>query len=394
MHPVTEQSIDVVPTALVAVVASVTYIATSLARRDRGGARLWALAFLFALGGALVDVVITEGHLDGWTLAWVLALGNAFVVSAAGCFLLGSLAYRRRSTSGPSYLVGSLAILASTVTLWTQQSAQQWPGRLWTLLASALFAGAVCYQWARRDAPGGVMRSVHVIGFAVWAASDVLSGAALLEGSVSGPLGAAINFLEPWLAVLAGTLVAVSAFALRESIDRGRGAVIERGAPLSQSEFLPRLRDALRRAAPRLDAIAVIGVRVEGIGRVRRSFGAEAADGVDRVVQAAVSSFSSPLSIVCEADQPGLFFVATTSTTPADARRQAGLLYRGVVSRLVADSDLVVPEVGVGVALSSLVGYSAETLMDAAARAADSARASDDSSVVIAVPPTADASSP
>ena len=97
----------------------------------------------------------------------------------------------------PSYLVGSLAILASTVTLWTQQSAQQWPGRLWTLLASALFAGAVCYQWARRDAPGGVMRSVHVIGFAVWAASDVLSGAALLEGSVSGPLGAAINFLEP-----------------------------------------------------------------------------------------------------------------------------------------------------------------------------------------------------
>lgn len=394
MRPMTEQSIDVVPTALVAVVASVTYIATSLARRDRGGARLWALAFLFVLGGALVDIVIAEGHLNGWTLAWVLALGNAFVVSAAGCFLLGSLAYRRRSTSGPSYLVGALAVLAFSVTLWTQQSSQQWPGRLWTLLASALFAGAVCYQWARRDGPGGVMRSVHVIGFAVWAASDVLSGAALLEGSVSGSLGAAIDFLEPWLAVLAGTLVAVSAFALRESIDRGRGAVVEWGAPLSQSEFLSRLRDALRRAAPRLDAIAVIGVRVEGIGRVRRSFGAEAADGVDRVVQAAVSSFSSPLSIVCAADQPGLFFVATTSTTPADARRQAGLLYRGVVSRLVADSDLVVPEVGIGVALSSMVGYSAETLMDAAARAADSARASDDSSVVIAVPPTADASSP
>jgi hypothetical protein len=378
--------------AVAAVMVAIAYIWTSLARGDRGGARLWALAFLFVLGGATASVLELGVDLDGWTRAWVLALRNAFIISAAGCFLLGSLAYRRRPVGGPSYVVGALALLTLGVTLWTQQNAQQWPGQFWTLLAVALLAGAVCYQWARPNAPGGVMRVVHAVGFGVGAAASLASAAVLLVSPAFGSLRAVVDHAAPPLTILAGTLIAVGAFSLREGIDRDRRAMGELGALLPPAEFLPRMREALRRASPRLDAIAVIAVRVEGIGGVRRSFGADAADLVDRVVRSAVRSFSSPLSLVGAGDQPGLLFVITTSSTPADARRQAGLLYRGVVSRLVSASDLVVPEVGVGVALSSMLGYSAESLLDAAARAADTARTSDESSVVLAVPSPGEAS--
>lgn len=387
---VSDQEIDVLAPSIIAVLVSLVYITTSLARRDHGGARLWALAFLFVLGGAVVTAVQGALALDAWTLVWAAALGNAFVVGAGGCFLLGALAYRRRPTAGPSYVIGALTALAGGVTLWTQQSAQQWPGTLWTLVATAAVASVVCVQWMRRDAPGGVMRAVHATGFGIGAVASILVAVTLVPGVEFRSLNAFTAYTTPWLAALAGTLIVVSTFALRESADPGRSTAAEYGAPMSQADFTRLLRDALRRASPRLDAIAVIGVWVEDIGGVRRSFGADAADRVGTVVRSAVRSFSSPLSLVGSADAPGLLFVATTSTTPADARRQAGLIYRGVVSRLVSDSDLIVPEVGVGVALTSMLGYSAESLMDAAARAAETARASDESSVVVAVLPAAD----
>ena len=127
---------EIILTAVIAI----TYIVTTLARRDRGAVRLWALAYLFVIVGmalALLGAVADEGV---WTRVWAVSISSGVQVGAMGVFMLGLRAFARRPTDGPSYLVIALALLTAGISLWTQQSVDARPGQIWTLLASGALA--------------------------------------------------------------------------------------------------------------------------------------------------------------------------------------------------------------------------------------------------------------
>lgn len=70
------------------------------------------------------------------------------------------------------------------------------------------------------------------------------------------------------------------------------------------------------------------------------------------------------------------------ATTAAEARRQAAAIYRGCVDELSTLDRGLLPQVGVGVALTEALGYDAEILLASARRAAVDAACSVEASVL------------
>lgn len=364
-------------------VIAITYIITTLARRDRGSVRLWALAYLFVLVGMALAVLGSFADGGVWTRVWAVSIGSAVQVGAMGVFMLGLRAFGRRPTDGPSYLVIALALLTAGISLWTQQSVDSRPGQVWTLLASGALAFGASYHAVRASSMGRTVAAIVATGFGLWAAHAVIH-AVMLVGAVDSASPSWINPVTEGLALGGGALIAVGTFAAREAMRASRGRITRPQAILPVAEFRAAVTDVLRRAAPRLELVAVIAVRVEDFRAVRVSFGAPVADRLQSALRDAVRAFAAPLALVGLADDPAVVYVATTASSPADVRRQAGVVYRAVIRQFGSDGALVVPGAGVGVALSSLLGYSATSLIAAAERSAHQAGHSDETSVVVA----------
>ena len=363
-------------------VIAITYIVTTLTRRDRGAVRLWALAYLFVVVGMVLAALGSVADGGVWTHVWATSLGSAVQVGAMGVFMLGLRAFIRRPTDGPSYLVIALALLTAGISLWTQQSVDARPGEVWTLLASGALALGASYHAVRAGSMGRTVAAIVATGFGLWAA-HAIARAVMLVGAPDS----VTSWIETGVDALAlggGALIAVSTFAAREAMRSSRGRISRPQAILQVAEFRAALTDVLRRAAPRLELIAVIAVRAEDFRAVRVSFGAQVGDRLQSALRDAVRAFASPLALVGLAEDPAVVYVATTGSSPADVRRQAGLVYRAVIRQFGSDGALVVPGAGVGVALSSVLGYSATSLIAAAERSAHQAGRSDETSVVVA----------
>lgn len=363
-------------------VIAITYIVTTLTRRDRGAVRLWALAYLFVVVGMALAALGSVADGGVWTRVWATSLGSAVQVGAMGVFMLGLRAFTRRPTDGPSYLVIALALLTAGISLWTQQSVDARPGEAWTLLASGALALGASYHAVRAGSMGRTVAAIVATGFGLWAAHAIARAVML----VAAP-GSAAPWIETGADALelgGGALIAVGTFAAREAMRFSRVRTSRPQAILQVAEFRDALTDVLRRAAPRLELIAVIAVRVEDFRAVRVSFGAQVGDRLQSALRDAVRAFASPLALVGLAEDPAVVYVATTGSSPTDVRRQAGLVYRAVIRQFGTDGALVVPGAGVGVALSSVLGYSATSLIAAAERSAHQAGRSDETSVVVA----------
>ncbi|KAA9135833.1 hypothetical protein [Microbacterium caowuchunii] len=379
-----------VMSSIVVLAGAGTFIATALSSRfASSGARLWGLGYVFmtvALLSSLVAVFVAE---NGWGEVWADALGNGAGVAFVGCLLLGLRAYNGNDVPGPALMVAALSTLTIAATLFDSPQPYAAAGSTVTYLSLAALTGGVTVHAllgrTRRHGFAWVLAGCFLIQALFYLARVVLVNALGPQDPVYlqwlGPI--------PWymLTLSAGLVGTIAAFVLRSvlgtSSSASPAAVVE-DAVLDAPTFVASLRGVLRRASRRTELVVVIAVLVDDVGTITASFGQEVADATTRVLRSAVREFASPVAVVGKSADRTIVLVTTTASSPADARRQAGLLYRGVVQRFVGAKGIVVPGVGVGVGLSSTLGYSAEVLVEGGTIAAVEAAESDETSVVFA----------
>jgi hypothetical protein len=372
------------------VVCGMTFIATSLSPRyASSGARLWGLSYLLvmvAVCSNLVAVAVPAGTLGA---AWGVALANAAGVAAVGCLLLGFRAYNGAQVQGPALMITALAFLTVAAAIVGSMEAVG-PGGL----AVAYAALAIVSVGAALHAVVGRTRR-HAMAW-IFAGALILEALfALARAVIYAMRGFDDELGLTWFAAIpesltlvsVGLVATIATFVLRSELARDPAAsYAATGAEgvIGTATFLSELSAVLRRASTRTELVVVIAVLVEDVGAITASFGREVADATTRVLRSAVREYASPIALVGESDDRTIVLVTTTASSPADARRQAGLLYRGVVQRFVGARGIVVPGVGVGVALSQTLGYDPQTLVEGATIAAVLASESDETSVVFA----------
>ncbi|WP_159500863.1 hypothetical protein [Microbacterium sp. 18062] len=375
---------------IVTVSVSLTFIATSLSSRyGSAGARLWGLTYLLGMVAVLCNIVSYLAVSSVWGTGWAIALGNGAGVAAIGCLLLGLRAYNGSPVQGPALMVVALAFLTVAATVVDAPRPGGAGGTIVTYLSLVL----VSVGAALHAAIGRTRRYVMA-----WVLAGCMTAQALFylgravvsvwEGTESTAFVTWFGAVPGYLMLVSIGLVATIAIFVLRSVLAGESAAgaasPDPDAVLDADAFLSTLRGVLRRASSRTELVVVVAVLVEDVGTITASFGHEVADATTRVLRSAAREYASPVAVVGESADSTIVLVATTASSPADARRQAGLLYRGVVQRFVSARGIVVPGVGVGVALSQTLGYSPETLVEGATIAAVDAGGSDETSVVFA----------
>lgn len=377
-------------TAFMVVTASVLFLATALSRTYAStGARLWGVAYVL-LPVAVLSTVVAAVSTSDWGTLWATGMANGTYVASIGCLLLGFRSYNGQVVQGPAIMVSSLVFLVIASTAVDSFGSGSSAGEVATIVATTVLAAGVAIHALKGSTRDHVWSWVAAAAFVVQAlVGGVRVAAALFLGVDSAAF-------ESWFGIqlalvtiaTMGMVGMIAIFVLRSILAGERAstdAILETTQVLTERRFIDALSVALRRAAPRTELLVVTAVIIDDVETITASFGREVAEAATSVLRAAVREYASPVGIVGEGTDSMTLLVATTASSPADARRQAGLIYRGVIQRFVADRGIVVPGVGVGVALSQTLGYRAEPLIEGATIAAIQAAESDESSVVFAM---------
>ncbi len=372
-------------TAVVANVAGVVFIVDTLMRRDDGAGRLWALAFLSGMATTIAYAVWASGA--GGAIA--IAVGNALFVNTTGCMWLGSRRFNERRLAAASVLVLVVDVVVAAAVLAAGPNGGDWAGWLAmgiALVALSLLAGAETLR--RPMGRIGTALVLAVVFFVEAAFYAVRSIAFVVLGPDSELFRTAFGSVVASFFTVTVTIVAVVVLSvLRAARTELRGyawmtqvGVTTDGLMLA-STIDSALRDIVERAGWRHELLSVFSVRVEDIHQIRTAFGAGVAGDVTHAWRQGVRRFAPSTALVGEDGDHGLA-VVTRSATAADARRQAGTIYRGLFESFGAVTSAVIPAVGIGVALSETVGYDADALLRSAREAAATAAVSIESSVV------------
>lgn len=371
-------------TGLVVVVCGVTFIAETLVRRDEGAGRIWAVAFLCAIGTAVSYGV--------WVLEpatwWAVAAGNGLFVAGTGSMWLGCRRFNDRGLLWAALLVVAGVVGAVLSAALPGPDGGPWAGALWMFVALLVFAAAGAVEAMRPEM--GRLRTA-------WGLALVLGLQALFYVSrttaflVSGPDSA---LFQTWfgtttaslLTVVLTIVVAIVASVLRAARAPLRGFEPESRTTddeiLPPGEFRASLTGLCARAAWRSDVIGVIAVRIDDVDQISTAFGSEVARTVHDAWRTSVRRHAPAEAFVGEDDDMGLL-VGVRVESLTDARRQAARIYRGAFEDLGGVTGGVIPMVGVGVALSDAVGYGPDELVAVAHEAARRAATSVESSVVV-----------
>jgi len=375
-----------VMTALVVNVSGIVFIVETLLRRDEGAGRIWALAFLAGMLTTLAYVIWAQTP-DAW---WAVAVGNASFVAATGCMWLGCRRFNSRRMGWPEALVAAAAIAAAVVVFIEGPGGGDWAGALWMFVPLIAFAGVGAVECLR-----GELRDSRT----AWVLSAVLAFQSLYYLSrttafvTSGPDSSifrdAFGTITTSFVTVALTIVAVVVTSvLRATRAPVRGHLRPAGfgtAPdgiLAQDVFGGAMSDLCDRARWRSELVGVIAVRIDDLEQISTAFGSEVARAVTETWRKGVRRHAPSDSFVAE-DGPTGLLVGVLVDSPRDARRQAGIIYRGLFDDLGTVGGGVIPVVGVGVALSDATGYDSDALAEVARGAASRAAANVESSVLV-----------
>lgn len=375
-------------TALVVTVAGILFITETLLRREEGAGQIWALAYLAA--------VLTSIAYLAWAASpemwWAVGVGNMTFVAATALMWLGCV---RFNTNVSGLLVGAVvaALLATFLTAIVEgPNGGPWAGSEVTFSAIAIFAAAGAVETMR----GALAQNMNarILGL-------VLVVQALYYGVrtvVFIGFGEASPIFTDWfgteitsyftVTLSMTTLVTTSVLRadrarLRSHSDSSTAGYTS-DLVLIQSSFQRLLLDRAQRAEIRLDPLVVIAIVVDDLETIATAFGEMVAtevteswiDGVRR---------HAPASALIGEDGAGRLFVVTDSPGVNEAKALAMSIYLGLLEDAGMAGAIVRPAVGIGVSLSSMVGYDAESLLDGARAAAVHATADLEASVVVAV---------
>lgn len=374
-------------TALVVHVAGVLFIVETLLRKEDRSGRVWALAFLAAM-------LTTEAYMV-WAAAdgawWAVAVGNGTFVAGTGLLWLGCRTINDRPIQRQGIAVAAVGAAAALAVVLEGPGGGDWAG-YWLLFGgNAAFAALGAIESAR----GTMRRSGTALGLGL--VLGIESAFFLSRLVVAATLGTDDEIFRTYLgSEVAGiltivlTIVAVVvASVLRAEHVRMRGAddsavlAIAPDGVLLRSTFLRVLGGRLMRANRREELFGVLAVHIDALPRIATAFGVDEAEHVRQTVRAAARRLS-PTTAVLGADEDGTLLLAFQPGSLAEARQLAARVHRAMLDQLRTAGATVMPAIGMGVSLTSIVGYDHRAIVDGAVSAAKRAIDSDDTSVVVA----------
>lgn len=371
-------------TAIVCNVAGAAFIVETLLRRDEGMGRVWSLAFLCGMATTIAYTMWAAG-VGGFV---AVAVGNALFVSTSGCMWLGSRRFNQRSLLVPGGVVAGAAMLTAGAVVLDGPGGGDWAGWIVMGLALVALAALACVETFR--APMRRIRSAWALGV-VLGAEAVFYLARVTVFVAAGPdspvftrylstnAASVVTVVLTIVGVVVVSVLRASHADLREYVWMSRAGVTSDGI-LEAATFEATVVDMAQRAEWRREIVSVTSVRVEDLRQIGLAFGVDVAGSVAGAWRQGVRRFAPSASVVGEDGATGLM-VATIVGSAAEARRQAGAIYRGLFQSLGGITGAVIPVVGVGVALSETVGYDIDALLAAAREAAARASVSPDASV-------------
>lgn len=373
-------------TALVVNVSGVLFILETLLRRDEGAGRIWSIAFLAAMLTTLAYTMWVQTG-GAW---WAVAVGNAAFVAGTGCMWLGCRRFNGRRMRWPSALVLVGVIGAAVAVAVEGDGGGDWAGALWMFAALIAFAGAgavECFRGSMRES-----RTAWVLGAVLGFQSlfyIARTTAFLTLGPDSAVFEAAFGTISTSYLTVTLTIVAVVVTSvLRAGRAPMRGylravrPVDAEGEIMGEGAFLAALEGLCRRAGRSGEHVAVTAVRLDDLDQISTAFGSEVAGSLAQAWRAGVRRYA-PTNAVVAHDGPTGLVVGLAVPSAQEARRQAGVIYRGLFDDLGKVGGGVIPVVGVGVALSETSGYTPEALLHAARDAAARAAATVENSVLV-----------
>jgi len=384
-----------VMTALVAAVASLTFIIDTLLRRDTGPGRLWAVAFFCGLATTIAYMAWSSG-VGG---AVSVAVGNTLFACVPGFMLLGSRRFNDRSLGGVWIAMGLLAAGTFIAALAEYPIRGSWGG--WWAMAASLVVLFACGAAESLRAPMRGLRSAWALSLVLGLASAFYAVRLVLFLTI----GPDSELFSRWFGSISANFVTViltMVAAIVTSVLRSHRTTLQRyewltsNGVASDGVMLPRtfagaLADIVERASWRREGIAVIVLRADGVGQIGDAFGGDVADAINAACRHAARSYAPAAALVGE-DGDGQLVICSLAGSTADARRIGGTLFRGLIDELTTLDGGRLASLGVGVALTQVVGYDPDELMAAARDAALRAARVAEASVIIAgatVPPDA-----
>ncbi|MFT4218971.1 MAG: hypothetical protein QM611_00425 [Microbacterium sp.] len=373
-------------TALVVMTAGVVFVLETLVRRDEGAGRIWSLAFI---AGMLTTISYLIWAADSSTW-WAVAVGNGSFVASTGFVWLGCRRY-----NGYRVDIGAITVVAASLAAYFAVLAEGPNGGTWagaaTMFAMLALLGGFGAVQALRGEMGG-QRTSWGLAF-VMAAECVYYAVRLVVFVTLGPdhpvyqqwfdtVGSSFVTIPLVIVALVVTSVLRAGRADLRGFARRTTDTLGSDGILPHRPFVTMLEEIVSRAQWRQELVAVIAVRIEDLEQISTAFGSEVARSVRDAWRRGVRRYPPSNAIAGEDGLSGLL-LCITAESPAEARRQAALVYRGVFEDLGAVAGGVIPVVGVGVALTSTFGYDSDQLVRAARGAAEQATISVESSVLV-----------
>ncbi|WP_431798492.1 hypothetical protein [Microbacterium kunmingense] len=374
-------------TALVVFVAGTVFLLETVLRRDEAAGGAWSLGFL----GAILTSLLYLAWAADPTALWAVVAGNVTFVAGTGAMWVGCRLYNERRNGVALVIIAALSIITAIATVVEAPTRGDWAGAAWTFAALgvvAATAGVECFRGSL-----GRARTAWVLG-AVFLVESVFFLLRLVAFLLLGPDDPTF---QTWFgSVVVGmlTILLIVVAVIVTSVLRAGRAELRHQRALAGAEdavtgilTAGRMRAALEslaaRAMTRGTALAVIEVRLDDLAHIATAFGEEARREAITVWREAVRTHAPLFSVMGEDDEGGIALV-TTASSPSAARREAMTLYRGSFDALGQLSGVGLPVVGVGVALTEVVGYDADTLLRVARASAVNGFSSADSAVVVA----------
>ncbi|MFS0714602.1 diguanylate cyclase [Microbacterium sp. 2P01SA-2] len=376
-------------TAIVVLACAVLFIFDTLLRRPEQSGRFWAVGFLSAVLTTMFYVVWASAP----ETAWAVVCGNTASVAGTGLMWLGCRAYNRRTVRGPGGLVAAAGIVTATAaSVEFALGGDDWSGSLTMFAALGILAAAAsveCFRGAlgasRTALPLGLVFGVQSVFYLARVVVVLIFGYGEIFRLWVGPIPTSI------LTVVLATTAVVSASVLRAGRAGVRGSDSPEGRDAGPGEivtvagFRRAVAMSVQRAKTRRELMAVWVIELDGLEYIATAFGLDVGDEVVRTWRGTMTANAPTLSVVGEVGSERIG-VITVVASAADARRQALALYRSLFEALASVEGGVLPAIGIGVALSDVVGYDADALIEVAATTATRASSGVASAVLLAEP--------
>lgn len=359
-----------VMTALVVVVCTVVFVFETVVRHDNAVSRVWALGYI---AGTITTIAYFAWARDA-TLVWAVAVGNAAHVGAVGCFWLGCRMCNARRTGVATAVVAALAAASAAAVV---PGPGLGPTSVITIGVALAAVSALAGAESLRGALGASRTAWAMAAvFVLQAVYDVLR---VVEVAVSGSADVTHGWFSTVPSAILSVVFTIVVLAATSVLRAGRVGVrgIEELARrtggdsgvLIAPQFGYALRGLLVRARQKDELVLVVAVRMGELGQISTAFGGGVAADIVAAWRASVRRHAPAAARVGE-HGPDVLLVLTVVETASDARRVADRILQGVFEDLRAVPGVVLPELGIGIALNDTLGDDADALVAAACASA------------------------